>query len=345
MFSADVIVIGAGPAGVAAAITCVKAGLKVTLLNDNPEAFGDAASGQMEPLQSLHPGAESLLRQLGLGGVIAYASKGNYTGIQTGENVAPLSTAEGETWVGHHIAPSLFTEYALLKAKEFGADVHFNSRVNELICADDAITGVILSNGTQLACKYLVDASGRNRFVGRYLKFDEEVFSRPLLSWTGIGAIGPNETRNTQLAHFEPEPHGWTWTAFGNNGHYTFTKLLANKTQSIAFPSHLATSFKNAPIKAASMQWRVFRPLVCPGLLLAGDAAGVLDPAAGQGILSGLMSGIMAGETVTSCLNDMHLANWHLSRYDSWFMAHFNHKKDILAKRYQEMGIDIAPQN
>ncbi|MEO7212586.1 FAD-dependent oxidoreductase [Mucilaginibacter sp.] len=344
MVVADVIVIGGGPAGVAAAITCVQGGLSVVLLTDQPEMeLTDTEMQHPEPLQSLHPGVQTLLKQLQMDGATAFASKGIYTGIKTGANVSPLSKVEGETWEGHHIAPGPFSAYGLLKAKELGVEVRFVSRANEIVCSEDAVTGVVLADGTALNCAYLIDASGRSRFAGRHLKIDEELLSRPLLSWTGISKDNPDENPDRELAHFEPNPHGWTWTAYSSKGYYTWTKL-ADKRNSDAFLKELSASSQAATIKAANMQWRVFRPLACPGLLLAGDAAGILDPAAGQGILSGLMSGIMAGETVLSCITNAQLPNWYLSRYDNWFMEHFNHKKNALTKRYQEMGIDVSVQ-
>jgi flavin-dependent dehydrogenase len=344
MIAADVIVVGGGPAGIAAAITCVQGGLSVIILTDKPEIdLADAEMQPPEPLQSLHPGAQTLLQQLYIEGVIAYASKGTYTGIKTGAQVSPLSTVEGETWTGHHIAPGLFSAYTLLKAKEMGVDVWYASRANEIICNEDAVTGVVLTDETELACTYLIDASGRGRFAGRQLKLDEELLSRPLLSWTGISVDGQDEEPNRGLALFESNRNGWKWTAYSNKNYHTWTKL-ADKSNSYAFSKELSASPQAASIKAANVQWRVFRPLTCPGLLLAGDAAGILDPAAGQGILSGLMSGIMAGETALSCLANAQLSNWYLSRYDNWFMDHFNHKKDTLAKHYLEMGIDVSLQ-
>ena len=344
MDASDVIVIGGGPAGIAAAITCVQAGLKVVLITGQKQNEPNViADHQPEPLQSLHPGAFGLLRRLGVGGVIDYASYGTYTGIQTGNTYSPLSTIDGETWEGHHIAPSLFVDYTVLKAKEFGVYVRFECRVNDIVCNEETVSGVILSDGLQLNCSYLIDASGRKRFAGRHLKFKEELFSRPLVSYTGTGVVESNIVDDPNHAHFQPNGNGWLWKAYSNNGHYTWTKLGDNHSDD-AFFKEIAASHQPAAIKAANMQWRVFRPLACPGLLLAGDAAGVLDPAAGQGILSALMSGIMVGQTVVSSLNDPLLSNWHLSRYDDWFMEHFNHKKDALSKRYAEMGIDVSLQ-
>src|SRR5689334_22676473 len=59
MTEADVVVLGAGPAGSAAAITAAAAGLSVVVIER--ERFPRPAPGE-----SLHPGVQPLLRQLGV---------------------------------------------------------------------------------------------------------------------------------------------------------------------------------------------------------------------------------------------------------------------------------------
>jgi flavin-dependent dehydrogenase len=75
--------------------------------------------------------------------------------------------------------------------------------------------------------------------------------------------------------------------------------------------------------------------------VLTGDAAGVLDPGSGQGILSALMSGIMAAEAVARCVIDVTLANWHVAHYDTWFINQFEEKATTLAAHYNALGIEF----
>jgi flavin-dependent dehydrogenase len=76
-------------------------------------------------------------------------------------------------------------------------------------------------------------------------------------------------------------------------------------------------------------------------MLMVGDAAGILDPAAGQGILNGLVSGIMGAETVLKCIKQPLIASWYLTQYDSWYIDLFNKKADLLKKRYGELGVVV----
>jgi len=55
----DVVIVGAGPAGTAAAILCAQRGLRVTLLEQ-------AAFPRTRPGETLPPGVEAVLDQLGI---------------------------------------------------------------------------------------------------------------------------------------------------------------------------------------------------------------------------------------------------------------------------------------
>jgi flavin-dependent dehydrogenase len=71
----------------------------------------------------------------------------------------------------------------------------------------------------------------------------------------------------------------------------------------------------NKILMASDVQWRIFRPVCKEGLLLAGDAAAIIDPAAGQGIFNAMTSGIMAAHTVRKCwsTNSRNLLYWLLT--------------------------------
>ena len=104
----DILVIGGGPAGVAAAITGAIAGYSVCLVAKSAREFHRPED---EPLQSVHPGLESLLKLFGAENAVNYSSRGKYTGIQQNHIFKPLSTNIDETWHGHHISPGAFRKY------------------------------------------------------------------------------------------------------------------------------------------------------------------------------------------------------------------------------------------
>ena len=56
---ADVVIVGAGPGGIATAICCARAGLEVVVLDRE-------RSRRERPGETLHPGIEALLGELGV---------------------------------------------------------------------------------------------------------------------------------------------------------------------------------------------------------------------------------------------------------------------------------------
>ncbi len=154
------------------------------------------------------------------------------------------------------------------------------------------------------------------------MHFKEEFFSPPLVSWTGI-AVGldlKHSYYNNKFAKFIPNTKGWTWLAPILPNKCAWTRLAIKGIQTFSPPTSLEGYSAIEKIKKVNVRWRLFRPLCKEGLILCGDAAGILDPAAGQGILNALYSGIQAGQTVISCLNKPDYENIFLAQYDSWFL-------------------------
>ncbi len=104
-------------------------------------------------------------------------------------------------------------------------------------------------------------------------------------------------------------------------------------------PDELQDCATVGKIKVSNRRWRLYRPACKEGVVLYGDAAGILDPAAGQGIFNALWSGNVAAQAVVSCLRQPELEAIHLARYDEWFMEQYEEKVEKLRSYYEEHGI------
>ena len=95
---ADIVVIGGGPAGSAAAITCAKRGLSVVVL-ERDRVFGE------RPGETMHPGVRPILEQLGLGKRIDALATGLHAGIWIEWGGPPrfqaFALARGRRWRGY----------------------------------------------------------------------------------------------------------------------------------------------------------------------------------------------------------------------------------------------------
>ena len=338
----DVIIIGSGPAGCAAAATCAKAGLKVLILTD-ADGKNKSENSSPVPLESIHPGVSSLLKQLGLEGAEQVATHAMYTGIYAGKTFTSLGEDSSGTWKGMHINREIFNSQLLHRMQNSGGNgisVISNVIVENLIQEKNNVIG-IKTGSTEFYTKYIIDASGKKAIAGKKLNFKRRFFSPPLACWTGVSEYNETFPFDTGAAHFISGKDGWTWLAPQPPQYCAWTRLSVVKEKSLLPPDELKEYSIAGKIQFANMRWRLFRPVCSEGVILCGDAAGILDPAAGQGIFNALLSGITAANTIVKCIREPDLAGFHLAYYDNWFVEQFENKVLQLRKYYEEHGINI----
>lgn len=341
----DVLIVGGGPAAAAAAITCRRSGLSTRLVtkDDDPAAFTGAAEprGGPRPLESMHPGVETLLEHLGAREALARATVATYESILTGEAPRNLSPDQAQSWQGAHVNRTEFDRALLGTARACGAEIIHGIAVDGVVAEGPRITAARAGDGRTLSARWLIDASGRRGTLGRLLGFERRVLSSPLTAWTGIARID-KESNEGAPPRFVPDQQGWSWLTQPVGSHVTWTRLVPTKTSMPLPPPELSSSPTVGRIRASNVQWRVFRPLAAPGVVLCGDAGGILDPACGQGVLNALYSGIMAATCLAQSTRDPSREAWYLASYDQWFMERFEFTARTLRDYYETLGIEIG---
>jgi flavin-dependent dehydrogenase len=335
---ADVIIIGAGPAGCAAAITSLQSGFRTCIIHKTiPPGEGDQAS------ESVHPGIESILSTLHAEHCLKAAFRGVYEGIQTGDQFSSLGADNTGPWLGLHINRFLFDRELLRCAEMLGAEVVPDETVTGFSFGHGRVTGVQTASGKHFTGRYVIDASGHKQAGGRLSGFKEIFFTPPLITWTGITecTVHRNPLFVKQFTRFIPLSNGWTWLAPEPPSKCTWTRLSLKGKHPFLPPDELREYPLAGKIKVTNRRWRLFRPLCSEGVILCGDAAGLLDPAAGQGILLALMSGMMAVRTVVSVFRKPDLEGFYLAQYDEWFSRYFLDKAGKLKKYYTDLEINI----
>jgi flavin-dependent dehydrogenase len=292
------------------------------------------------PSESIHPGVGTILKELDASVCIAASSRGIYQGIQAGNNYTPLGADQSGAWSGNHINRTVFDAELLNCAGRRGVQILDSEEAADLIVEKERVLGLRTSTGKEITSTYVIDASGYRSFAGRKLRFRKKFFSPPLVTWTGVSAYTTNEPEQNTPG-FHPNPAGWTWIAPERGNRCTWTRLALKGRHDFLPPDELRHLPLMGKIKTSNRRWQVFRPVCREGVILCGDAAGIIDPAAGQGILNALLSGMMAAKAVHSIVNNPGYEAFHLAAYDDWFLRNYMDKVEKLKGFYALHNISI----
>jgi flavin-dependent dehydrogenase len=297
--SYDVIVVGGGPGGSAAAIACAQANLRVALLEQ-------CSFPRNHPGETLHPGVEPLLRQLGVWEAVQQAGFLRHAGVfvdwgdQSG--FVPYGADATGAWFGLQAWRADFDSILLLQARVLGVTLWLPCRVRAPILDEThRVVGVVTPQG-ELRSRFVIDATGGLGWLARYLSLPQQILSPPLVAQYGY-VTGDCPARDEYPAIIATD-QGWVWTARVRPQLYQWTSLgfevslkhLAGKPKVF---QHLSDRL---PGGRANVTWRWIPEAVGLGYFMVGDAAAVLDPASSHGVLKALMTGIMAAHLITQML-------------------------------------------
>ena len=285
----DIVVLGAGPAGCATAILAAQNGLRIALLER--EVFP-----RHRPGETLHPGVEPLLRQLGLDCALLSAGflrhRGNWVRWPSELRFEPFGEDDGGSWLGFQAWRASFDALMLERARELGVEILQPCHATELLRDAAGVTGFQTQDGPVTA-RISIDAAGGGHWLARKLALQIKRYSPQLITRFGY-VLGDCPVRDDAPALVADEA-GWTWTARVQPGRYQWTRLSWLKHhQKPGPPNELHKLAPEGPMRAADVTWRMVTKPAGPGYFLVGDAAAVLDPASSHGVLKALMSGMMA---------------------------------------------------
>ncbi len=320
----DVIVLGAGPAGCAAAITCAQRGLRVALLEK-------CALPRYRPGETLHPGVEPLFNQLGITSIFSDPHLLRHTGhwVQW-EGLSRFHGFGSDTngpWRGIQLPRALLDQQLLEQAKALGVEVRTPYNVTGVMYKCGRVQGVE-SGSTQWTAEQVVDATGGHGWLQRQLQIPRQAFSPTLIA--RYGYCQASHSHHEHLGLFAQED-GWYWIARISAACLHWTRLGFTSHSNSTVPECLGGLSPIGPTRGADVTWRLCLKVAGPGYFLAGDASGTLDPCASHGVLKAVMSGMQVAFAIVDCLSSP--ANEHCVKtaYQTW--VHDGFERDLAAMR------------
>ena len=291
--SADVAVLGCGPAGAAAAIRCAQAGLDTILIE--AETFP-----RDRPGETLHPGVEPLLEMLGVLDDVLQLEPLRHTGnwIEWGgeREFQAFGADEDGQWRGFQVLRSDLDAILMRRARQVGVAVYEGCRASSALIDADRLLGVSTAAG-DVRAQWVVDAGGGRHWLADQLGIDTDVRSPRLLAWYGYAEGSTDEWDAPRIAADEG---GWTWIAPIRAGLLQWTRLNFDnaRPEPTWLPPQLAGYRPRGTMRGADVTWRAVAPPAGPGFFMIGDAAAVLDPASSHGVLKGLVTGIKVSHLI-----------------------------------------------
>lgn len=314
---ADVVVVGGGPAGSATAIACAVRGLRVILCERE-------VSGRHRPGETLHPGIEPLLAQLGVLDRLPQVNGARHAGVWI-EWSGPRrfeafgGDAEGP-WHGFQVSRAEFDAMLLDRARALGVQVRERCAATGVLKRADALCAVNTELG-DIATTMVVDATGAARWLSRALGIASPGRSPRLIARYGyVQGTCPSRDEAPLLIG---DTSGWTWSARVAPDTYQWICVRFGARVLDGMPDELRGLTPLGPERGADVTWRMAEKTAGSGWFLVGDAAATLDPTSSHGVLKALLSGMIAGHLIAASLGNKAPAEEIATAYHSWVREWF----------------------
>ena len=359
----DVLIAGCGPAGSVAATILARAGARVMVVDratfPRPKLCGD----------TLNPGALAVLRRLGLGGATG-ASVSLDGWIVTGQDGIRVE-GRYDAVPGRAISRGSFDAALMMAAAGAGARVEEGVLVQGPLVDSTkhqpSVTGLTITGRQgkrlELRSRMVIAADGRYSRVARALSLSRAAtwprrwaIGAYFEGVSGMSGFGEMHVRSNHYMGIAPLPHGLTnaCVVTPNPG----GRLPADcMTTMLRGDPMLGERFADARMVSAPICLGPLSVDACaagaPGLLLAGDAAGFVDPITGDGLRFALRGAELAASEALRALESgfdcAHVklfearrrefaAKWRFNRTMRWIVTY------PAAVRAAGYGAAVLPQ-
>ncbi|MGL4831606.1 MAG: geranylgeranyl reductase family protein [Propionibacteriaceae bacterium] len=291
MTDIDLVVIGAGPAGSSAARVAAAAGLRVVIVDKEQfPRYKTCGGGMIGVTRAQVPAG--------------FPSRGDICSLVLSRNCKHDRTRRSETRILTMLARPEFDQFLLDEACAAGATFHAEKHIRSYRHDDQSVT-VITATGEELSSRYVIDASGTSSVIARQMGVTLHAIDLGLERELRVTEEQQQLWEGCIHADFGPisGSYGWLFP----KGDTLTVGVIASKSDAVALKGYLDDyidhlGLSNAEVLHDSGHMTRCRssesPLGQGRILLAGDAAGLLEPFTREGLSFATRSGIAAASTI-----------------------------------------------
>jgi geranylgeranyl reductase family protein len=283
----DVVVVGGGPAGAAAALAAIRTGARVLVL-DRADFPRDKVCGD-----AVAPEAFDVLAELGV----------DVAALTDGYPPVPrlsLRSPGGATVERATVRPSYVIPREVLDARLLAACVGAGAEVRRHLVrrVEQGADGVVVDGG--LEAGVLIGADGAESVVRRALGLGTNAPSRLAVAIRGYAPATTDGGALRLVTTAQRWPaYAWSFPIGDGRANVGYGELVsggATRAQLLEGLHRLLPGAAPEALRAHRLPLSTGRPRQPDGrVLLAGDAAGLINPLTGEGIFYAVLSGAMAG--------------------------------------------------
>tara|TARA_B100000315_G_scaffold47101_1_gene41880 strand:+ start:4079 stop:5260 length:1182 start_codon:yes stop_codon:yes gene_type:complete len=318
----DVIIVGGGPAGSMAARHAALGGLDVLLLEKDrdigvPVRCGEAASDEglrifVEPQERW---IKSVINRIRL--------------------ISPNGTKiEFNLKAKGYILDRRVFDYDLAQyAAEEGATIATKTYVSGLLFDNGNVAGVkgeYLGDPFEVKSKIVIGADGVESRVGRWAGLKTQLKMKDMESCVQktVTGIDVDENRFDFFMSQKMAPGGYLWIfpkgkkaaniGLGVSGKYSKDRSAKRYLDDFLEEHYPGCSVISTTVGGVPCD-KTLKKFVSNGLMLAGDAAHMVNPMTGGGIVPAMRGGLLAGETAVESIKNGDVSEKSLNKYaDKW---------------------------
>ncbi|MEN4017680.1 MAG: NAD(P)/FAD-dependent oxidoreductase [Methanobacterium sp.] len=321
----DVLVVGAGPAGSSAAKHAALNGAEVLMVEKKSEigspkrcAEGVSKDGLIK--LGIEPSSRWVTSEID---GVRLVSPG---GIDVWLTQDTVKLPE----MGYVVERKVFDKFMAMDAARAGADIMIKTLVKGLEKRDDHVMVKAERMGKEIEIKaeIVIGADGPESRVGRWGGLKTAVKPKYMESGAQFEMVGVQmENPNALEFYFgSVAPGGYAWIfPKGDDIANVGLAVISTLTEKSAY-EHLLDFVKTCPAtkNATAVELNIggdpvggiIKKISTDRILIVGDAAGMVNPLTGGGIISGMQGGLIAGEIAAAAVKEGDTSEKRLSMYD-----------------------------